>query len=289
MNSNRTPSVATIICLVMITAASQEAYACHSEAPPKHSSVFGNKKLNRVDYSNTCCKKFIDEVKENDMDGCDAVCTECIGSETNGTLNLDICLGIGCSSSRWCGLHAKYKRFNCSKCRSTLRRICNIDNIPPCKERTKRDSDRYNEDHEGHPSSSSQRSHRTKITDEKQLIDARNTLESAFFSLSSAIRTGKSKTLKEETSDLDIDSEMVIEIVQSRSGVVFVIGLIVLLYRTRNRFNRIIHRKIPKSILNKEELNRFWNSTPIFFIWQNLQSSQTWITMYPAKINLLRD
>ena len=40
---------------------------------------------------------------------------------------------------------------------------------------------------------------------------------------------------------------MIIEIVQSTTGAALVIGLIVLLYRLRNRFNRIVHRTIPKS------------------------------------------
>lgn len=159
-----------------MTTGSQEAEACIANAAPEGSSVFGNKKSRRVDYSHTCCKKFIGEVQENDKDGCDAICTECIDSESNGTLNLDICLGIGCSATRWCGPHENYKRFNYSRCRSTLRKICNINSSTPCKQRTKRGSDRYNDEHDEYPSSSSSKpSHRTKTTDEKQLVDARNT------------------------------------------------------------------------------------------------------------------
>ena len=45
---------------------------------------------------------------------------------------------------------------------------------------------------------------------------------------------------------MDIDSDMIIEIVQSTSGVALVIGVIILLYRARNRFNRVVHRTIPK-------------------------------------------
>ena len=40
---------------------------------------------------------------------------------------------------------------------------------------------------------------------------------------------------------------MIIEIVQSTSGAALIIGLLVLLYRIRNRVNAIIHRTIPKS------------------------------------------
>ena len=40
---------------------------------------------------------------------------------------------------------------------------------------------------------------------------------------------------------------MVIEIVQCTEGAALVIGLIVLLHRLQNRFNRIVHRTIPKT------------------------------------------
>ena len=40
---------------------------------------------------------------------------------------------------------------------------------------------------------------------------------------------------------------MIVEIVQSTTGAALVIGVIILLYRARNRFNRIVHRTIPKS------------------------------------------
>ena len=86
-----------------------------------------------------------------------------------------------------------------------------------------------------------------KSTDEKQLIDASNTLESSFFSLSSAITTGKSKTLEQQDTDLEIDSDMIIKIVQCITGAALLVVLIVLLHRLRNRFNRIVHRIIPKT------------------------------------------
>ena len=40
---------------------------------------------------------------------------------------------------------------------------------------------------------------------------------------------------------------MIVEIVQSTTGAALVIGLIILLYKLRNRFNRIVYRTIPKS------------------------------------------
>ena len=40
---------------------------------------------------------------------------------------------------------------------------------------------------------------------------------------------------------------MVIEIVQSTSAAALVVGLIVLFYRMRNRFNRLVHRTLPKT------------------------------------------
>ena len=211
--------------------------------------------VKQVDYNGTCCKKFIDEVTTKYKEDCEPVCTECVSSKTKTivssktqtTFNLDICLGIGCSQSRWCGLHQDYQKFNCKGCQKLLMDLCNINSSKPCKQRIKRKSSHYDESHEDSSSGSSKGSHRTKSTDEKQLIDARNTLESAFFSLSSAIKTGRSKTSDEENTDLDIDSDMIVEIVQSTTGAALVIGVIILLYRARNRFNRIVHRTIPKS------------------------------------------
>ena len=200
-----------------------------------------------VDYDVSCCKKFIDEVTTKYKEDCEPVCIECVSSKTKNTFKIDICLEIGCSQSRWCGLHQGYQKFSCKGCKKLLMDLCNINSSKPCKQRIKRKSIHYDESHEDSNSGSSKGSHRTKSTDEKQLIDARNTLESAFFSLSSAIKTGRSKTSDEENTDLDIDSDMIIEIVQSTSGVSLVIGVIILLYRARNRFNRIVHRTIPKS------------------------------------------
>ena len=53
--------------------------------------------------------------------------------------------------------------------------------------------DRDSEHHDS--SSSSSGSHRTKIADEKRVLDTKNVIESAFFSLSSAVRSGKHKVL----------------------------------------------------------------------------------------------
>ena len=79
------------------------------------------------------------------------------------------------------------------------------------------------------------------------LLMQKKTLESAFFPLPSAIKTGKFTTLDEENTGLDMGSDIKIELVRRTSGVVLVIEVIILLYRARNRFNRIVHRTIPKS------------------------------------------
>lgn len=78
-------------------------------------------------------------------------------------------------------------------------------------------------------------------------MDAKNTLESAFFSLSSAIRTGKSKISDNEATDLELDSDLILEIAQTTSGIALALGLIVFIYRSRNRFNKLVKRTLPKS------------------------------------------
>ena len=46
---------------------------------------------------------------------------------------------------------------------------------------------------------------------------------------------------------MEIDSDMVFEIVQSTLGAAFVLVVLLMLYKTRSRFNRIVHRVAPKS------------------------------------------
>ena len=246
-NSDRMPTFVTFSITILTVASAAPNEASVPLGPDFWRRSFGVP-VKLVDYDGSCCKKFINEVTTKYKEDCEPVCTECVSSKTKNTFNLDICLGIGCSKSRWCGLQGQaYEKFNCKGCKKLLIDLCNFNSSKPCKQRIKRKSGHYDDSHEDYNSGSSKGSHRTKSTDEKQLIDARNTLESAFFSLSSAIRTGKSKTSDEENTDMDIDSDMIIEIVQSTSGVALVIGVIILLYRARNRFNRIVHRTIPKS------------------------------------------
>ena len=204
-------------------------------------------KIAFASYDESCCEKCVNAVKTENKRDCEPVCTESVRTQTNDTFNLGICLGIGCSSSRWCGLHKGYDKFDCSGCRKWLRTICSINSSKPCKQITKGRSYHYSSDQGNSESKSSRGSHSIKSTDDKQLIDAKNTPESPFFSLSSAIRTGKPMTVEQQDTDLEINSDMIVEIVQSTTGAALVIGLIVLLDRIRNRYNRIVHRTIPKS------------------------------------------
>ena len=112
--------------------------------------------VKQVDYNGTCCKKFIDEVTTKYKEDCEPVCTECVSSKTKTivssktqtTFNLDICLGIGCSQSRWCGLHQGYQKFSCKGCKKLLMDLCNINSSKPCKQRIKRKCSHYDESHE---------------------------------------------------------------------------------------------------------------------------------------------
>ena len=117
----------------------------------------------------------MDAVKAEDKKDCEPVCTECVSNKINNTFNLDICLGIGCSSSRWCGLHKGYDQFNCNGCREWLKNICNISSSKLCKQRTKRGSDRYNSDQEELQSISSKGCHSiTSKTRPQHLIQSIN-------------------------------------------------------------------------------------------------------------------
>ena len=59
---------------------------------------------------------------------------------------------------------------------------------------------------------------------ERQLLDAGNTQKSLFFSLSSAVRTAKTKTLQHEDTELDIVIGLIIKMDQSSVGSAFLIG-----------------------------------------------------------------
>ena len=64
-------------------------------------------------------------------------------------------------------------------------------------------SDERRDNRNEHDADSSSGSHITKTTDEKSALETKNVLESAFFSLSSAVRSGKHKVLEEQNTDLD--------------------------------------------------------------------------------------
>ena len=100
----------------------------------RHSGV----KIAFANYDESCCKKFVNAVKIGNKKDCEPVCTECVRTQTNNTFNLGICLGIGCSSSRWRGLHKGYDKFNCNGCKKWLETMCKINSSKPCKQRTKR-------------------------------------------------------------------------------------------------------------------------------------------------------
>lgn len=94
---------------------------------------------------------------------------------------------------------------------------------------------------------SSKMKHSSNITDEKQMIDSVNTLESVFVSLSSAVRSASSKTQNEEESSVTLDSQAIIGIVKIIAGALALIVLFIVLYKARNRVNKLISRVVPKS------------------------------------------
>ena len=78
-------------------------------------------------------------------------------------------------------------------------------------------------------------------------METKNNLESGFFSLSSAIRTGSARVAKEDETSLDLDTEAIVEIIQCSSAGVFIVAVLATCYKLRARANRLIHRVYPKS------------------------------------------
>ena len=239
-NMKPTPSTAASYAfIIVINVATVQA---------KDSDWIGNKQVRRPNF-NECCKRFVSEVtKRNSSKDCHPTCTDCIRTkERDGNqeiFNMSICTGLGCSYMRWCGMDSNYQKFDCHKCKDLLKKACNITKNTECEQRTKRDNtaisnDRYQKSSSG--------SHKTKTSDDKEFTDATNTLESAFFTLSSAIKHGRTKLVDMEETELELDSEMIIEIIQSTACVGFIVGLIAALYKLRNRFNRIVRRTLPKT------------------------------------------
>ena len=79
------------------------------------------------------------------------------------------------------------------------------------------------------------------------MLETKNNLESAFFSLSSAIRTGSARVAKEDETSLDLDTEAIVEIIQCSSVGVFIVAILATCYKLRAKANRLIHRVYPKS------------------------------------------
>ena len=107
-----------------------------------------------------------------------------------------------------------------------------------------------------------QSSKRTLTSETKSLINAthktlnkeqssKHTVASKTKSVSTSTHVTKEKhTIKisdSEATDLEIDSDLILEIVQSTSGIALALGLIVFIYRSRNRFNKLVKRTLPKS------------------------------------------
>ena len=99
--SNSKMSLSTTLPIIFIAVAlSSEASACKSGATASSLPFFGNKTIHTINYNNTCSDNFVKRIKEGRDEKCVQVCTECVASQTNGTFNLDLFLGLGCSISR---------------------------------------------------------------------------------------------------------------------------------------------------------------------------------------------
>ena len=260
MEPTTTITAETISILIMIANA--------TTTQTRDTAWIGNKQIRRPNFTE-CCKQLVMEIKKGDtLKHCDPTCVDCIRSkEKDGNqevFNMSLCTGLGCSKMRWCGLDNNYKRYDCSRCKDHLKRACNITRNTECEQRTKRDNT-HNSNNQYQKSSSSA-SHKKKSSNDKEFTDATNTLESAFFSLSSAIKHGRTKLMDIQETELDLDSQAIIEIVQSTAGIGLLIALIIALYKLRNRFNRLVRRTLPKG--------KFPPPLPSFTNGQNMTSAQ---------------
>lgn len=161
---------------------------------------------------------------------------------------LDICMAVGCSRYLWFGRTRKYTVTTCSGCRQHLLAICKFNSTTPCKDRKRRgtnnDWENYNEERSA---SSSSAGHKTREKNERKFVGATSSLKSAFFTLSSAIKSGTVRTQNDEETDVEIDANMFVEIVQSTGGVVIIIAAGAFINKTRARVNKLIRRIAPKS------------------------------------------
>ena len=77
-------------------------------------------------------------------------------------------------------------------------------------------------------------------------LDLQHEIASAWFSLSSAIKTASMATSNEEKTTITMDSDVIIEICELTAAVIVTLIVMVILYKSRNRINRFIRRAFPK-------------------------------------------
>ena len=214
------------------------------------------------DYSNTCCEEFIKKIEIGTMPQCVPSCTQCTTSKNDTVINMDVCLNakakhysiqvkdLDCFKLERAGIKnctSNRNTVDCSGCKEQLKKICNMDNTGPCKTRSKR-NDKSNDNKESDKTAqSSKASHKAMNAKEKSTFNTETTWESAFFTLKNAIVASRAKELKESDTSFTIDNSVVVQIVECVIGAVTFIGSLVMIYKLRNRINRIIHRCIPKT------------------------------------------
>ena len=89
--------------------------------------------------------------------------------------------------------------------------------------------------------------HSKKVTDEKQLIDGVNVIETIFFKVSIGVRSESEKIELEEKGKITLANLTIIGIVKITAAVLALIVLLILLYKARNRINRLVSRIAPKT------------------------------------------
>ena len=211
------------------------------------------------DFSNTCCGKFVKDIETGKLPQCVPRCTQCKKDENETVISVDVCLNekakhysilvkdLDCFKLEAAGIKnctSNRNRVECGRCKEYLKKRCNIDNTTPCKvQRNKRDdadSNRNVKTEQDHTSS-----YKTMKAKEEGRIGSETTLQSAFFSLTNAIQASKTKEL--EGTDTRIAMESVVQIVECIIAAITLAGSLALMYKMRKRFNRIVHRCIPKS------------------------------------------
>ena len=126
---------------LIISLALHTALACKQKTPVQSATDFIAVRTNH----SSCCGEFAKRIGQGDLSGCDKQCGDCIKEETNGKLIYDICWGVGCSSSLWCGIHDDYKKYDCFKCAHHLDEYCAKKNVTLCR-RDKRQAPKMQSD-----------------------------------------------------------------------------------------------------------------------------------------------